>query len=229
MNRVTTFIILLLMPCFYTLAQPLSIQDIVIEDESFSHVYHIDLTASKIHGKVNQWVARSFNDYHSVVQYDDKENYRLITKSITDFDEVGLIAMSFALTIDCKDGRYRVLADALNFKVTTEEGLYSYDDFITTDERILFKEFYSDYSSIELLYNSELEKWGKAQNRWKPKQLHYSKAKEEFEKVEGPYLLAHSTKETIEKIMPLRDALIRKHISELFNSISEFIARDDDF
>ena len=63
-------------------AQALERKDITVKDNSFSYVYQTDIPLTQLFGKVNQWVAKSFNDYKSVIQYEDKENHRLIMKGI---------------------------------------------------------------------------------------------------------------------------------------------------
>ena len=118
------FILLSICIGLSTSAQVLSKEDITITDNSFSYVYQTDVPLTKLFGKVNQWVARSFKDYKSVIQYEDKENYRLIMKGILLLDEGWADDLNVSLTFDCKEGKYRVMSDGILIKVNEKEFTY---------------------------------------------------------------------------------------------------------
>lgn len=78
---------------------------------------------------VKEWVAKTFGDYNKVLQYEDKEDCRVIIKARISLQEervsiAGLIEelhspfMNFTLTVDCKDDRHRFVVDGIYIDVT---------------------------------------------------------------------------------------------------------------
>ena len=60
--------------------------DVVIEKgmDSFSYVFTNTNAAKLNHSNAKQWVAKTFGDYKSVLQYEDDENYKIIIKDEED-------------------------------------------------------------------------------------------------------------------------------------------------
>lgn len=228
------FILLLICIGLSTSAQVLSKEDITITDNSFSYVYQTHVPLTKLFGKVNQWVARSFKDYKSVIQYEDKENYRLIMKGILLLDGAWVNDLSLILTFDCKEGKYRVMSDGLIIRVNDKE--LSYEQYINASVEDIFGAMPYSASTIQNMESQRdiaKQKFEKAQKKWKPGQFHYEGPKKEFESLDEKckeYNLANELyAEKAALFLQTRDVDIKVKLATLYNNISSFIAADDDF
>ncbi|MBQ8704187.1 MAG: DUF4468 domain-containing protein [Bacteroidales bacterium] len=93
-------------------------EDVVVGNNTFEHVFQSTIPANIKQLNAKQWIAKNFGDYKSVLQFEDDANHRIIIKGNTTIvDESGgnnsLIietkhTLSFTLTIDSKDDRFRV-------------------------------------------------------------------------------------------------------------------------
>lgn len=232
--RRLAFILLLMCIGLSTSAQVLSKDDITIKDNSFSYVYQTDIPPTQLFGKINQWVAKSFNDYKSVIQYVDKENYCLIMKGILLLDGAWVDNLSVSLTFDCKEGKYRVVSDGILIKVADKE--FTYEQYINASvDDVLGGVPYSAFimSDLESQWEIAKQKFEKAQKKWKPGQFHYDAPQETFIKIDKQFNVAKSANELYharaELFLQAREADIKAKFAKLYNSISSFIANDDDF
>lgn len=228
------FILVLICMGITVSAQVLNKEDITINDNAFSYVYQTDIPLTKLFGKVNQWVAKSFNDYKSVIQYEDKENYRLIMKGILLLDGAWVDNLSVSLTFDCKEGKYRVVSDSMIIKVGDKE--FTYEQYVNASVDDVFGGIpYSTFvmSDLENQWEVAKQKFEKAQKRWKPGQFHYDGPQEAFAKIDEKYQTAKIANELYnakaELFLQTREIDIKEKIAKLYNSISTFIAVDDDF
>lgn len=89
-------------------------------DIEFIEVVETPLKKTNLFSNAKEWIAKTFGDYKSVVQFEDNDNYKLIVKGFSDIDynsptvEVnGYVGMStkeklsFTIIIECKDDKYR--------------------------------------------------------------------------------------------------------------------------
>lgn len=211
-------------------AQALERKDITVKDNSFSYVYQTDIPLTQLFGKVNQWVAKSFNDYKSVIQYEDKENHRLIMKGILLLSGTWVDNLSLSLTFDCKEGKYRILADGMIIKVGAKE--FTYERYIAASVEEIFGVAPIDAKIIEELQAQRqvaFEKFEKAKKKWKPNQFHYQKPKAELDELDARINLVLEYNAKAELFLATRKYDIDDKIADLYNDISSFIATNDDF
>ncbi len=81
----------------------------------------VSLPKEKIYNTCKAWVARSFNSANDVIQYDNKEEGKMIVKGFFKMSEAILwetqtTDVYFTLTITCKDNKYRI--QVFDFKPT---------------------------------------------------------------------------------------------------------------
>lgn len=100
--------------------------------ESLSFVFMSDNPVQNKHLNAKTWIAKTFGDYKSVIQFEDDNNYKLILKGHHDLpDEVIDISqlyskinvyytLNYTITIDSKDDRYRILFDNVSVHSKTE-------------------------------------------------------------------------------------------------------------
>lgn len=63
-------------------------------------------SAAQKHLLSKEWVAKSFGDYKSVLQFEDDSNCKIIVKGFSAMSDDS--KLSYAITIDAKDDKYRV-------------------------------------------------------------------------------------------------------------------------
>lgn len=90
----------------------------------FEKVYESDLSQAEIKGKVNEWIAMTFNDANTVIKMNTAE--KIIVKGRTNFDYTynGTLIpcdLSFSLITDLKDGRYKVTME--DFSLESSMGI----------------------------------------------------------------------------------------------------------
>ena len=107
------------------------------EDNSYSYIGQCDNPRKVMFNNAKEWVAKNFGDYNRVVKLDDADNYKLIIKAKlperrdldtenTNPDKLQLTYLNsqaeFTLTIEARDGRYRLLIEdmAVNCRVEKE-------------------------------------------------------------------------------------------------------------
>lgn len=218
---------LLMLVSSFASAQVLTKDDVAIQNNSFSYIYQTDVPLTELFGKVNQWVAKSFNDYKSVIQYEDKDNHRLIVKGMIVSNGVWEENLNFAMTFDCKEGKYRVVTDGMMIQA---EGLeFAYDRYIGVTVTDIYPLAFIGLNTLQAEYDVAFEKFEKAKKRWKPKQFHYEGPKQEFEEAEARLNKVLSKKNSAEAFLKTRESDIRQKIADMYNSISSFISAEDDF
>lgn len=80
----------------------------------FSEVVNINLQKENLYKNAQDWIAKTFGDYKSVIQFEDKENGKLILKGKSDMKYIARYSISeykeqlnYTITIECKDNKYR--------------------------------------------------------------------------------------------------------------------------
>lgn len=194
-------------------AQTLTLKDISISEDSFVQVYNSNIDIDTKFGNASLWVAKSFQDYDRVVQYEDKTNHRLILKSTKASSKV-----SFALTVDCRDDKYRITAEGITVDGTP------YEKYVASIP-LRIAAIDEELNNLSLDYDAAKTKWDKAQKKWKPVQYHYQSAKEEFEKVNVRFQSLNNSKQDLLVV----DAVVKETIAEVFNSLSSAISYVDEF
>ncbi|NDV84892.1 DUF4468 domain-containing protein [Bacteroides sp. 51] len=99
---------------------------------------------------VKQWVAKTFGDYKSVLQYEDPENCKIIIKGIVGMEKytyyvnekrvVGKPDLSFTLTIDCKDDKYRLKFENMTVDLV-EDRTVALLKYVTTERTCTLADF----------------------------------------------------------------------------------------
>jgi|GEM_PF-1601540 len=121
MKKIAAFFVFLFINNLFLFSQ-IIIDGEVIDGSSFSKIYYNILPAKTKHLNAKSWVAKTFGDYKSVVQFEDDENYKLIMKGKiplvpiheeSDLNGVPYVLhsdrdISFIITIDSRDDKYRV-------------------------------------------------------------------------------------------------------------------------
>ena len=95
-------------------AQDFSV-DVNTIEENLIRVYETASNpAVQKHLLAKEWVAKSFGDYKSVLQFEDDKNHKIIVKGFSEMSDDS--KLSHTITIDSKDERYRVQITDLQIK-----------------------------------------------------------------------------------------------------------------
>lgn len=129
MKKIMFLLAMLPMMCFG--------QDILIDENTkdVSIIGTCELTKKDKYSNVKEWVAKTYGDYKSVVQYEDAEECKIIIKGISQlkseessaFD--GLVhtklnpSLNYTITIECKDDKYRFFMDGISVGVVKESSV----------------------------------------------------------------------------------------------------------
>lgn len=116
-----TLLLLFLVISTNAFTQTLDKYDLINEkfsDCSYSKIYNDSIPKSIKFSNTKEWIAKTFGDYKSVLQYEDAENYKIIIKGISALKDIisyeGNIRiiekpdLLFTLIIECKDDKYRL-------------------------------------------------------------------------------------------------------------------------
>ncbi len=84
----------------------------------FTEVIETNLSKTKLYSNAQEWIAKTFGDYKSVIQFEDNENGKLIIKGNSNVNYIGRTEfmqtkemISYTLTIEVKEGKYRYKLD----------------------------------------------------------------------------------------------------------------------
>lgn len=115
------FIITIIMAFSFCHAQelkPHALNGEYYEGQSYTKVYYDSIVpALQKFNNAKAWVATSFGDYQSVLQYEDRESCKIIIKAskpiekVFDADNIHISyepILNFTLTIDCRDDKFRM-------------------------------------------------------------------------------------------------------------------------
>lgn len=105
-------------------------KDLVFENNSYSQVFETTVTPATQYLNAKQWIAKTFGSYKAVVQFEDENAHKIILKGkvIEPYDgEVtettwfqDKVTYSFTMTIDIKNGKYRVKIEDVRATVETK-------------------------------------------------------------------------------------------------------------
>ncbi|MEA5260640.1 DUF4468 domain-containing protein [Arcicella aquatica] len=70
-------------------------------------VVEVKNTKAKLYANAQTWIAKTFGDYKAVIQFEDKEQGRLIIKGLSDLDLRSYPNFNYTITIDVKESKYR--------------------------------------------------------------------------------------------------------------------------
>ncbi|KAA5261851.1 DUF4468 domain-containing protein [Bacteroides faecis] len=217
--------------------------DIILNNgSSYSKVFDYSSSAKLKHLNAKEWIAKTFGDYKSVLQFEDEDNYKLIIKGFSNLmtensnGAGGLVTivekpkMNFVLTIDCKDDRYRVKIEDISFDVNTKFTLlgntnnsskkYDYYGFTKNDSLTYALKIADVYKKIKDLESVDL-------SSLKKKEL----KKHNEELAAQQKLLVSETEAQKKQIIKAkgRAILVQSTICDLMNSLCEAIEKKDDF
>ena len=235
MKKLLLIYALIIVGCIYSWGQIHS-EDVIISDNSFSIVSEGNLPKKTKFHNAREWIAKTYGDYKSVLQLEDEGICKIIIKGISPLleeqDDSFIYyypSLSYSLTIDCKDDRYRIRFENIKIdvkyiyripNVRTIVKHYSYDEYV------LAKEFdgcsYIDILKTEL---DSLKSIPSSSMRKKELKAHQErvlrKEKEYNEKLDKE----NKKKAIIEK----RSVEVKSALAAIVNSISASINADDDF
>lgn len=102
----------------------------------FTEIVETPLKKDVLYANAKEWVAKTFGDYKSVLQFEDNDNCKLIIKGISETEyyiafkqkntmqeTATMEKVKYTITIECKDGRYRYkIGDILAIPITLAVG-----------------------------------------------------------------------------------------------------------
>lgn len=123
MKNKISFVALMLSLCqFYVLSQSFDFPKNENGEVEYSEVVESEFSKDVLFSNAKKWVVDNFGSYKDVVQYEDKEEGKLIVRGVSkvkyfsEFVIFGMIVknsehISFKMTIECKDNKYRYTMD----------------------------------------------------------------------------------------------------------------------
>ncbi|MDR2913693.1 MAG: DUF4468 domain-containing protein [Tannerella sp.] len=107
-------------------------------DEYISEVIENKLLKDDLFSNSQEWIAKTFGDYKSVIQFEDKDDGKLIIKGGSPIDYIGRdpmvtikINLNYTITIECKDLKYRYTIS--DFSIEQERTLLGRTNFVDKD------------------------------------------------------------------------------------------------
>lgn len=118
-NLLTLSIALLVFACLS--AQEKSFPINSIGQLEYAEIVDSKLTQGQLYSNAQEWIARTFGDYKSVIQFEDKENGKLIIKGLSvlktkaEFPNMVVTEkINYIITIECKDNKFRYKIDGVD-------------------------------------------------------------------------------------------------------------------
>lgn len=117
------------------IVSPASIDPMAIEG-SYSMVFDSDVPSKTKFLNTKVWVAKTFGDYKSVLQFEDEENNIIIVKGLSRLPKEETIdpiyglpleinpKMTYTISIDIKDDKYRVKIEDINIFSVWDTGWF---------------------------------------------------------------------------------------------------------
>lgn len=110
----------------------------------FSEIVNTDVPKVKCFGRLKEWVAKNFGNYKSVVQLEDNENCKLVAKGCSKVSKFDNDLISFTMTMECKDGRYRCYYSDVKYETHNSDGLIS-SSYTLEQDVLSLKKTRTDY------------------------------------------------------------------------------------
>ncbi|MEA5260639.1 DUF4468 domain-containing protein [Arcicella aquatica] len=102
-------------------------------------VVEVKNTKAKLYANAQTWIAKTFGDYKSVIQFEDKEQGRLIIKGLSDLGINSYPDFKYTITIDVKENKYRYSINDIQM------GFGNYEDKIAST----YSPFEEDISGLK--------------------------------------------------------------------------------
>jgi hypothetical protein len=145
-------------------------------EAEFVEVVEVDLQQKTLYANAKEWVATTFGDYKSVIQFEDDENYKLILKGLSKVPYIGKIfdkeeKVGYIVTIECKDGKYRYrISDIVVNETRRVLGRVNSSKFTTLSHLEMIELWIARLEELNAVDASKLRK--------KERDTHYRKIKE---------------------------------------------------
>lgn len=96
---------------------------------TFEQIVESELTKDALYKSAQTWITRTFGDYKTVVQFEDKEAGRIILKGISKLEQLLYTDFKFVITIDTKAQKYRAVLTDLEIGVDHLDSPASYHPY----------------------------------------------------------------------------------------------------
>ena len=206
-------------------------KDIPLEPK-FSFVFPSDVSISTKMTNARTWIAKTFGDYKSVLQFEDPDNHRIVIKGLSDlyskrnFDTGGSEAYSakYTITFDFKDDRYRIAFDDVEIhevKVLFKGGMIHEHDWST---RIMYAT--QDTSFFIKRQLQLLDSLNSIQN---PPKRDVRRIEKETKKTQDIIETEWSNLKVENADKESKGKIFKQTICELINEVVEAMSASDDF
>lgn len=109
----------------------LNAQELDLTKNQISEVLESTLNSNQIYANAKEWVAKTFGDYKSVLQFEDNENKKIIIKGKSTIYNILLSGsyisdkshMNYVITIEAKDKKFRYLIEDILFTKVIDFGI----------------------------------------------------------------------------------------------------------
>lgn len=228
-QTITTFLFIALLHC--SAWAQIKLEDIPLESQ-VSKVFYSDNDISTKMSNAKTWIAKTFGDYKSVLQFEDNDKNRIIIKGVSDFDShynfntggKSQQYINYTITFDFKEDKFRIQFDDITIHET--KTLYRGGMVHDTDWPLN----YLEPSVLAVCNVRELTQQLDSLNNMKGLSKQEQKKVERQKKKIQKELVAREEELAIETAKS--DAKITRYkqiICDLFNRISMAIAKSDDF
>ena len=120
----------------------------------YEEVVLCNLNKTVLYSNAQKWIAKSFGDYKSVIQFEDAINGKLIFKAKSKVPYTSLSSslgiknseeILYTFTIDCKDGKYRYVIDNTSKTVYCSIKILGDEDSPSAMPNMDLNDRYNDY------------------------------------------------------------------------------------
>ena len=221
--------------------------DLTSLGQGYSKVFNSNIPIPQKFSNAKQWIAKTFGDYKSVLQYEDEANAKIIIKGkcplgsyyniseelLSDKDDV---KMSFTLTLDFKEDRYRAKMEDLVAEIDNTFKVM----FLDNTFKVMFSPTYkhktepittfckNDDSKIDTLIEENNNELDTLQNRLSTEKL----KKKEINLINEDIKNLKDTNEMLRNkkaVAFMHRYDTQRAISQLLNSLYKDINTNDDF
>ncbi|MFD0837384.1 DUF4468 domain-containing protein [Mariniflexile aquimaris] len=110
----------------------------------FKEIVESELDSTTLFSNAKNWIAKTFGSYKKVVQFEDDKDLKIILKGESDIPIRNIINsagvekdyLTFTITIECKDKRYRYIIDDIEIQHTLTVLGIDVKNSISTDEKL---------------------------------------------------------------------------------------------
>lgn len=178
---------------------------------TYSTIEEVNKSKEILFKNAQTWVAKSFGDYKSVLQFEDKEAGKLIVKGIADVTSDKNPKIKFTVEIDVKDSKYRAIITDIYLGKAIYTGIYYAEIELMETPKEKLDQHDRLIAALESEYSKLNPKTAKAKNL---------KKRIEILKTEG---------KSIENSQMREITLINETINRAIASLKLAMAHDDDF